>query len=80
MDDISSRLTQCFLTVFPDIDSRRIPGATSDTIKDWDSVAHISLLTVIDEEFGIETDMEGAGNLTSWQALLDYIRHEKSRA
>ncbi|MCL5746055.1 MAG: acyl carrier protein [Acidobacteria bacterium] len=40
----------------------------------WDSVAHITLLTVVDEEFGIKTDLEDAEQLTSFDNLLEHVR------
>lgn len=44
---------------------------------DWDSVAQVTLLTVIGEEFGIEIDFEEFEGATSFQELenrLDQVR------
>ena len=74
MAEIADRLTQCFTTVFPSVPKERIPSVTQDSLSDWDSVAHITLLTVIDEEFGISTDLEEAHELSSYSAVLDYVQ------
>jgi acyl carrier protein len=73
MPDINSRLVDCFAVVFPGVPKDRIPAATQDSVKDWDSVAQITLLTLIDEEFGITTDIEAVQDLTSFRSLLDYV-------
>jgi acyl carrier protein len=78
MDEIATRLTKCFSLVFPGISSEQISGATQESIATWDSVAHINLLTVVDEEFGINTDIENAEDLTSFPALLKHVRRESA--
>ena len=73
MPDTAVRLVNCFATVFPDLAKDRIATATQESINEWDSVAQITLLTVIDEEFGITTDIEEAQDLTSFRTFLDYV-------
>lgn len=80
MEEIKSRLNRSFATVFPHLAPEKIPGANMDNAGSWDSVAHMTLLTVVDEEFGIETDPEDAENLTSWQALFDHVSSRVSGA
>lgn len=74
MDNIQARLTRCFAAVFPDISDDQITGASSDTVKGWDSVAAATLVTTVEEEFGIEIDGEALESITSFQAMLDYLR------
>jgi acyl carrier protein len=73
MPETANRLVNCFAAVFPGVAKGRIPAATQESLQEWDSVAQITLLTVIDEEFGITTDVEEAQDLTSFRALLDYV-------
>ena len=73
MDDHRARLTQCFAAVFPDLTHAEIPTATPDTVAAWDSVANVSLLAVVEEEFGITIDVDDLELLTSFHGLLDYL-------
>jgi len=40
---------------------------------DWDSVAQVTLLTVIGEEFGIEIDFEEFEGATSFEEIANRI-------
>ena len=77
MDDVAPRLASCFTLVFPAIAREQIRDATPATVQAWDSLAHLTLLTVIDEEFGISTDIEDAEHLASFEALLDHVRDRR---
>jgi acyl carrier protein len=74
MNDIQARLSRCFAAVFPDVSDGQITSASLDTVKGWDSVAAATLVTTVEEEFGIEIDGEAVGNLTSFQEMLEYLR------
>lgn len=69
MSDIETRLQTCFAAVFPALPAAAIPAATQDTVSEWDSVATVTLLTVIEEEFGVTLDFEELEKLTSFQAV-----------
>lgn len=57
-DDLEARLETCFLTVFPDLAAADVRQATVDSVEKWDSVATLTLVNVIEEEFGIEIDFD----------------------
>jgi acyl carrier protein len=73
MNDVRQKLTNCFRTVFPDLPEASIPTASSATIAAWDSVAAITLLQVVEEEFQREVDLERIGELSSFEALVQYL-------
>ena len=73
MDDHRTRLTQCFAAVFPDLPADEIPTATPESVAGWDSVANVTLLAVVEEEFGLAIDVDDLERLTSFEALLDYL-------
>jgi acyl carrier protein len=77
MDEIQKRLTTCFRLVFPDLPEAEIPSASQETIAAWDSIATITLVSVIGEEFGIEIDLAQIGDLTSFDKLLAYLQDQK---
>jgi acyl carrier protein len=74
MNSISDRLIRCFLLVFPNLSPDEIPAAAARDLNEWDSLAHVNLLSVICEEFGIDIDFAEFGDATSFSALLDRLR------
>jgi acyl carrier protein len=59
--------------VFPELSDQEIPSASVETVEAWDSVVTITLLTVIEEEFGIQFEPEALEQLTSYQSILDHL-------
>jgi acyl carrier protein len=75
MDESRERLAQCFRAVFPSLtDDEKICAASQATVPEWDSVAAIMLVNVIEEEFQIQMDFEMLGDLTSFDRVLDYLK------
>lgn len=75
MDDAyGERLANCFAQVFPTLSRNAIPQCSQTTVAAWDSIAHITLMSLIGEEFGIEIDFEEFEDATSFAAVLDMLR------
>ena len=72
MTNTHDRLVECFANVFPDLPPVQIPSASTGTVKEWDSVAHITLLSAIAEDLGIELDTDDFANLTSFAAIEEF--------
>ncbi len=74
MAESRERLARCFRLVFPKLkDDAAIYSATQATVQEWDSIATITLVNVIEEEFRIVMDFEILGDLTSFDLMLDYV-------
>lgn len=73
MNDAKARLTRCFAAVFPHLSEETIQTATPNAVEAWDSLASITLISVIEEEFGIEIDPEDIEHLVSFEKVLDYV-------
>ncbi|CAN5283895.1 MAG: acyl carrier protein [Pyrinomonadaceae bacterium] len=73
-DDTRSRLIKCFAVVFPELSEEEIPRASATSVESWDSVASVTLMSVIDEEFGIELDADSLEHLVSFEQMLDYLQ------
>lgn len=69
MNNIRETLTECFSLVFPDLPRDRIPSASTDNVKEWDSVAQLNLLTVVGEKFGMEVDYLEFVGAASFEAI-----------
>jgi len=73
MNDIEARLSRCFLAALPKLKRSEIPAASVQTVEQWDSVAGVTLVALIEEEFGIQIDLETLDRLDSYRAILDYL-------
>ena len=73
MDQIKSRLVNCFQTVFPNLTEAEIPSASQASLATWDSVSTIALVNVMEEEFAIEIDFECIADLDSFDRIHEYL-------
>ena len=73
MNNIEPRLVRCFSAVFPSVPAPQITSASVETVETWDSVAMATLVTTIEEEFGVEFDVDTLSDLTSFESILDYL-------
>ena len=73
MNDAQARLSRCFLAVFPGLHGEQIASASVQTAEGWDSVASVTLVALIEEEFGIQFGLEAIDHLVSFRAILDYL-------
>jgi acyl carrier protein len=73
MAELDSRLERCFRAVFPSLTPIQVSTASVDTLDDWDSMRALTLLEVLQEEFGLsflDDDIEG---LTSFSKIQEYL-------
>lgn len=73
MTGLQTRLTNCFAAVFPTVPTPELPAAAIDTLPEWDSLASVTLLTVIEEEFAITLEPEQLERLRSFDEFLRYL-------
>jgi acyl carrier protein len=74
MADLEDRLANCFTVVFPELDRQEIPSVATASLANWDSLAGITLISVIEEEFGISISPDDVVDLVSFEMILDYLR------
>lgn len=73
MPSTRDRLTQCFAAVFPNLDPAEIPRASTATVGEWDSLALVNLIAVIQEEFGVEIGVDDYGHMVAFDLIEDLI-------
>jgi acyl carrier protein len=73
--DPRQRLMKCFEVVFPDLPQDKIASVSTATVAAWDSVAAITLMNVIEDEFGLELDLDDLANLDSFEKLYSYLQN-----
>lgn len=74
MDETRQRLTNCFQVVFPELSLEAIPTASTTTIATWDSVAAITLMNVLEDEFSLEMDLDDLADLDSFEKIHAYLQ------
>jgi acyl carrier protein len=79
MNEIREKLARCFSATFPQMDPGQYAAASAENTGAWDSVAQVTLLALIGEQFGIEIDFEEFEGATSFEALADRIREIGAR-
>jgi|NGEPerStandDraft_6_1074524.scaffolds.fasta_scaffold08900_6 acyl carrier protein len=73
MDEIQQRLIKYFQIVFDDLPEREVPRASKQNAAVWDSVASVSLLHVVEDEFQIRIGLDRLDKLDSFKRLYDYV-------
>ncbi len=73
MSSSRERLTECFATVFPDLSPAEIPRASTSTVSAWDSIASVTLVSLIEEEFGLQIALDELEELTSFELVLSVV-------
>ena len=75
MNDTHARLSRCFSAVFPKLSPAQIAAASVESVEGWDSVASVTLIALIEEEFGIQFQLDALDHLLSFHAILDYLNN-----
>ncbi|MBO6164419.1 MAG: acyl carrier protein [Lachnospiraceae bacterium] len=71
--EIYGTLTEVFRDVFDDEEIVLQDSTTAADIEDWDSLTHITLLSAIEDEFGINFNMKAVQGLKDVGAMVDVI-------
>ena len=75
-NEVEGRLKDCFRTVFPDLPEEQISSASQATVSAWDSIATVTLVTIIDQEFGIELDLDKLSQLDSFNSIRACVENQ----
>ena len=77
MNDIRARLNSCFAAVFPDLPGDKIEAVSVRTVKGWDSIAVVTLISLVEEEFACSIALEEIPNLDSFEKFHRYLIETK---
>jgi acyl carrier protein len=69
-------LIDCFSAVFPHLGPEEVPLATTASVGEWDSLATLNLIAVIQDEFGVEIAPEDYENFISFELVLDLLERK----
>lgn len=78
MNEIYSRLSAVFSDVF-DEEITVTPEMTSADIEDWDSLTHITLISAVEDEFGVKFGMKEVLSLNNVGELAAIVAERRKR-
>lgn len=73
MNSTEARLINCFQLVFPALSGNDIVKATPASVSAWDSVATVTLISVVEEEFGTQIDFDNVEDILSFEGFLKHL-------
>ncbi|MBN1514482.1 MAG: acyl carrier protein [Phycisphaerae bacterium] len=73
MNELNERLIRCFSIVFPDLPADQIPRASVSAVAQWDSLATLNLVGVLEEEFQIRFGADDLPSLLSFELIRDRL-------
>lgn len=76
MPELDERLTRCFASVFPALPPNQIHAASVESVPTWDSLAAVTLIAVLEQEFDTQIDLMEMPELTSYHAVRDYLQRQ----
>jgi len=76
MAELHDRLTRCFASVFPDLGPDQIREASVESVPAWDSLAAVTLIAILEQEFDTPIDLMEMPELTSYHAVHGYLQRQ----
>jgi acyl carrier protein len=73
VSDCDEILRRCFQAAFPDLPADEIPLASTETVKEWDSLGALVLLALLEEAFEVRIRSRDYPALRSYASARDYL-------
>ena len=77
MNDVGERLARCFLSALPKLTMDNVRDTNVTALSDVDSWASVTLIAVIDEEFGINLSLDQLWELGTFQAIEQFVVEQR---
>lgn len=78
MSDFENRLIRCISSIFPNLNDQDIRELDARKLVDSDSLAAVTLMALIDEEFGVILEFDSLVKLGSFDAIRQYLSERAS--
>ena len=75
MDSIYERLNAVFRDFFDDDSIELDAETTADDIDDWDSLSHITLMSAVEDEFGLRFTMGEVSGMKNVGEMAEIIKN-----
>lgn len=80
MSDTEERLINCFSIVFPNLSPDELRRASNTSVATWDSLATVTLVSVIEEEFGVPIMPEEYEYMISFELVRECLKEKAANA
>jgi acyl carrier protein len=77
-NQLKDRLVEGFAGIFPRLSRDEILSASPESVPEWDSLANIILLTLLQQEFHLDIDLTHLESLRSFEDVLTYVEQRVS--
>ena len=77
MSEVDDRLLRCFASVYPTISETEIQACDVALLFETDSLAGVTLVSVIDQEFGVDMDISDLLSLKSFAVISEFLGNDK---
>ena len=79
MDEIYERLNKVFRDYFDDDSIELDDETTADDIEDWDSLSHITLMSAVEDEFGVRFTMGEVSGMKNVGEMAQIIKKRSTK-
>ena len=69
-------LVRCFASVFPKLSEAQIRSASNSSVEEWDSLAAVTLVALLEEEISVKIDLQDLNMLSSFESIRDYVERQ----
>ncbi len=76
MSEQDDQLVRCFASVFPTLSEGDIRSSNVVPLFDLDSLAGVTLVTLIDQEFGVNVELPDLLDLGSFEEIAQFLRKQ----
>jgi acyl carrier protein len=73
MSEPEDRLARCFASVFPALTPQEVRAASVESVVAWDSLAAVTLVALVEQEFDVKIDLLDLADLSSFAAFQTYL-------
>lgn len=73
MHDVKQKLSKCFSAVFPELSAEEIVKTSTCSAANCDSLSAVTLLALIQEEFGIDLEVDAMESFASFEGILKRV-------
>lgn len=74
----NAELVEAFAAVFPKVPREELPTLTMASCADWDSLASVTLIAVVEEQFGIAIEPDDMEQLVSFELVQSLIEDKQT--
>jgi acyl carrier protein len=78
MSEQDDRLVRCYASVFPTLSEGDIRSSNVAPLFDLDSLAGVTLVTLIDQEFGVNVELPDLLELGSFEAISQFLQKQNA--